>query len=197
MFQFFKDLVKGKRRSVKVVLAHKFKNGTKIYTYLEKDYEYILYMHEFTLQQIMNYHMIFQNDMNTVHNTIGKIKELNTQSITEQKPVNPGALTLLDFLLVANKESLGAKVELRNALFNMFFILEDEPEFTFSDVYMDAKLKLLDAEPEVKARFFTVLNPITDNLIKSYSESILNVSKGLKMSENPNGKEIRMNIEDF
>lgn len=202
MFEIFKNWLKPKKkRSVNLILAHKFKDGTKLYTYNEKDWELLMYMHDYTLQTIMNYHMIFNNDMNTVHNTIKKAKELVRKSITDSKPVDPSALSLLDFLLVANKESLNAKVELREALFNMYFILEEEPEFSFSDVYKDIKLKLLDAEPEVKARFFTMLNPIIENLIKSYSENILAVSSGMKEMKRMERKEplveIQMNIEDF
>ena len=186
------------KRNVKLILAHTFKNGTKMYTYNEKDWELIMYMHEYTLQEIMNYFMIFQNDKNTVNNTVAKIKEMNKKSITEGKPVDTDSLSLLDFLLVANNESKKAKETLREALFNMFFILEEEPEFTFSEVYKDIKLKMLDAEPEVKARFFIMLNPITENLIRTYSENILGVlNANLETNRKQPLKEINMNLEDF
>ena len=169
MFLFFKIrnlLAKKDKRRIPLTHVHTFKTGEKLYTYSKEYYGSIASRHYYALNEALNYITMYGADKKTVEKFFDTILEKNKQ-VTSGLNILDNALsinTLIEFQksYIFGKTSLQLKYQ--EMLFCMFYLLEDEIEGGYSDVFNEKKLSLINKDQEMRDVFFSSVQTIAKDL---------------------------------
>jgi len=154
------------KRRIPLMHVHTFKTGEKLYTYSKEYYGSIASRHYYALNEALNYITMYGADKKTVEKFFDTIIEKNKQVISGLNILDNALSinTLIEFQksYIFGKTSLQLKYQ--EMLFCMFYLLEDEIEGGYSDVYNEKKLSLINKDQEMRDVFFLSVQTIAKDL---------------------------------
>jgi len=164
---FFLNLfVKKDKRRIPLTHVHTFKTGEKLYTYSKEYYGSIASRHYYALNEALNYITMYGADKKTVEKFFDTILEKNKQVISGLNILDNALSinTLIEFQksYIFGKTSLQLKYQ--EMLFCMFYLLEDEIEGGYSDVFNEKKLSLINKDQDMRDVFFSSVQTIAKDL---------------------------------
>ena len=164
---FFLNLfVKKDKRRIPLTHVHTFKTGEKLYTYSKEYYGSIASRHYYALNEALNYITMYGADKKTVEKFFDTILEKNKQVISGINILDNALSinTLIEFQksYIFGKTSLQLKYQ--EMLFCMFYLLEDEIEGGYSDVFYEKKLSLINKDQDMRDVFFSSVQTIAKDL---------------------------------
>lgn len=164
---FFLNLfAKKDKRRIPLTHVHTFKTGEKLYTYSKEYYGSIASRHYYALNEALNYITMYGADKKTVEKFFDTILEKNKQVISGLNILDNALSinTLIEFQksYIFGKTSLQLKYQ--EMLFCMFYLLEDEIEGGYSDVFNEKKLSLINKDQEMRDVFFSSVQTIAKDL---------------------------------
>lgn len=164
---FFLNLfAKKDKRLIPLTHVHTFKTGEKLYTYSKEYYGSIASRHYYALNEALNYITMYGADKKTVEKFFDTILEKNKQVISGINILDNALSinTLIEFQksYIFGKTSLQLKYQ--EMLFCMFYLLEDEIEGGYSDVFNEKKLSLINKDQEMRDVFFSSVQTIAKDL---------------------------------
>ena len=158
--------VKKDKRRIPLTHVHTFKTGEKLYTYSKEYYGSIASRHYYALNEALNYITMYGADKKTVEKFFDTILEKNKQVISGLNILDNALSinTLIEFQksYIFGKTSLQLKYQ--EMLFCMFYLLEDEIEGGYSDVFNEKKLSLINKDQEMRDVFFSSVQTIAKDL---------------------------------
>ena len=198
---FFLNLfVKKDKRRIPLTHVHTFKTGEKLYTYSKEYYGSIASRHYYALNEALNYITMYGADKKTVEKFFDTIIEKNKQVISGINILDNALSinTLIEFQksYIFGKTSLQLKYQ--EMLFCMFYLLEDEIEGGYSDVFNEKKLSLINKDQEMRDVFFSsvqtiakdldiILEQNTEQMIKDIVKLLEIQSQSIQSTLNVNG----------
>ncbi len=164
---FFLNLfAKKDKRLIPLTHVHTFKTGEKLYTYSKEYYGSIASRHYYALNEALNYITMYGADKKTVEKFFDTILEKNKQVISGLNILDNALSinTLIEFQksYIFGKTSLQLKYQ--EMLFCMFYLLEDEIEGGYSDVFNEKKLSLINKDQDMRDVFFSSVQTIAKDL---------------------------------
>lgn len=154
------------KRRIPLTHVHTFKTGEKLYTYSKEYYGSIASRHYYALNEALNYITMYGADKKTVEKFFDTILEKNKQVISGINILDNALSinTLIEFQksYIFGKTSLQLKYQ--EMLFCMFYLLEDEIEGGYSDVFNEKKLSLINKDQEMRDVFFLSVQTIAKDL---------------------------------
>lgn len=154
------------KRLIPLTHVHTFKTGEKLYTYSKEYYGSIASRHYYALNEALNYITMYGADKKTVEKFFDTILEKNKQVISGINILDNALSinTLIEFQksYIFGKTSLQLKYQ--EMLFCMFYLLEDEIEGGYSDVFNEKKLSLINKDQEMRDVFFSSVQTIAKDL---------------------------------
>ena len=154
------------KRRIPLTHVHTFKTGEKLYTYSKEYYGSIASRHYYALNEALNYITMYGADKKTVEKFFDTILEKNKQVISGINILDNALSinTLIEFQksYIFGKTSLHLKYQ--EMLFCMFYLLEDEIEGGYSDVFNEKKLSLINKDQEMRDVFFSSVQTIAKDL---------------------------------
>jgi len=154
------------KRRIPLTHVHTFKTGEKLYTYSKEYYGSIASRHYYALNEALNYITMYGADKKTVEKFFDTILEKNKQVISGINILDNALSinTLIEFQksYIFGKTSLQLKYQ--EMLFCMFYLLDDEIEGGYSDVYNEKKLSLINKDQEMRDVFFLSVQTIAKDL---------------------------------
>ena len=164
---FFLNLfAKKDKRRIPLTHVHTFKTGEKLYTYSKEYYGSIASRHYYALNEALNYITMYGADKKTVEKFFDTILEKNKQVILGLNILDNALSinTLIEFQksYIFGKTSLQLKYQ--EMLFCMFYLLEDEIEGGYSDVFNEKKLSLINKDQKMRDVFFSSVQTIAKDL---------------------------------
>ena len=154
------------KRRIPLTHVHTFKTGEKLYTYSKEYYGSIASRHYYALNEALNYITMYGADKKTVEKFFDTILEKNKQVISGINILDNALSinTLIEFQksYIFGKTSLQLKYQ--EMLFCMFYLLEDEIEGGYSDVFNEKKLSLINKDKEMRDVFFSSVQTIAKDL---------------------------------
>ena len=198
---FFLNLfAKKDKRLIPLTHVHTFKTGEKLYTYSKEYYGSIASRHYYALNEALNYITMYGADKKTVEKFFDTILEKNKQVISGLNILDNALSinTLIEFQksYIFGKTSLQLKYQ--EMLFCMFYLLEDEIEGGYSDVFNEKKLSLINKDQEMRDVFFSsvqtiakdldiILEQNTEQMIKDIVKLLEIQSQSIQSTLNVNG----------
>ena len=153
-------------RKIPLIHVHTFKSGEKLYTYSKEYYGSIASRHYYALNEALNYITMYGADKKTVEKFFDTILDKNKQVISGINILDNALSinTLIEFQksYIFGKTSLQLKYQ--EMLFCMFYLLEDEIEGGYSDVFNEKKLSLINKDQEMRDVFFSSVQTIAKDL---------------------------------
>lgn len=154
------------KRKIPLIHVHTFKTGEKLYTYSKEHYGSIASRYYYALNKALNYITMYGTDEQTVKRFFDTLQD-KLKLILSGQNIQDNALsinTLVEFqkAYVFDKTSLQLKYQ--EMLFCMFYLLKDEIEGGYSDVFNAEKLKLINADSEMRDVFFSSVQNIAKDL---------------------------------
>jgi len=192
--------VKKDKRRIPLTHVHTFKTGEKLYTYSKEYYGSIASRHYYALNEALNYITMYGADKKTVEKFFDTILEKNKQVISGLNILDNALSinTLIEFQksYIFGKTSLQLKYQ--EMLFCMFYLLEDEIEGGYSDVFNEKKLSLINKDQEMRDVFFSsvqtiakdldiILEQNTEQMIKDIVKLLEIQSQSIQSTLNVNG----------
>lgn len=154
------------KRRIPLTHVHTFKTGEKLYTYSKEYYGSIASRHYYALNEALNYITMYGADKKTVEKFFDTILDKNKQVISGINILDNALSinTLIEFQksYIFGKTSLQLKYQ--EMLFCMFYLLEDEIEGGYSDVFNEKKLSLINKDKEMRDVFFSSVQTIAKDL---------------------------------
>ena len=154
------------KRRIPLTHVHTFKTGEKLYTYSKEYYGSIASRHYYALNEALNYITMYGADKKTVEKFFDTILEKNKQVISGINILDNALSinTLIEFQksYIFGKTSLQLKYQ--EMLFCMFYLLEDEIEGGYSDVFNEKKLSLINKDKDMRDVFFSSVQTIAKDL---------------------------------
>ena len=188
------------KRRIPLTHVHTFKTGEKLYTYSKEYYGSIASRHYYALNEALNYITMYGADKKTVEKFFDTILEKNKQVISGINILDNALSinTLIEFQksYIFGKTSLQLKYQ--EMLFCMFYLLEDEIEGGYSDVFNEKKLSLINKDQDMRDVFFSsvqtiakdldiILEQNTEQMIKDIVKLLEIQSQSIQSTLNVNG----------
>ena len=188
------------KRRIPLTHVHTFKTGEKLYTYSKEYYGSIASRHYYALNEALNYITMYGADKKTVEKFFDTILDKNKQVISGINILDNALSinTLIEFQksYIFGKTSLQLKYQ--EMLFCMFYLLEDEIEGGYSDVFNEKKLSLINKDQEMRDVFFSsvqtqakdldiILEQNTEQMIKDIVKLLEIQSQSIQSTLNVTG----------
>ena len=192
------------KRRIPLTHVHTFKTGEKLYTYSKEYYGSIASRHYYALNEALNYITMYGADKKTVEKFFDTILEKNKQVISGLNILDNALSinTLIEFQksYIFGKTSLQLKYQ--EMLFCMFYLLEDEIEGGYSDVFNEKKLSLINKDQDMRDVFFSsvqtiakdldiILEQNTEQMIKDIVKLLEIQSQSIQSTLNVNGQRMK------
>jgi len=155
-----------------LVLAHTFANGERLWTYPDDKIHLVCIAHEFTINEYKNFLLLLNQSMHESKILAEKVKEKIQYILTTGDYVKPSTdiLTLIEYQLTLPHKITEIENELKETLFCMFFLTDEEKPFVY-DIQANAKkIRLLNTDLEQKAKFFFALQDTAKTLTDSWKQ---------------------------
>ena len=155
-----------------MVLAHTFKSGERLWTYPEDKIQFVCIAHENETNEYKNFLMVLNQSLHESKILASKIVQ-NMENILNGDNVVKNAtetITLVNYQLSLPRKITEIENELKEVLFCMFFVTDDEVPYTYNEFENAKKIRLLNENLEQKAKFFFALTDTARALITTFNK---------------------------
>ena len=170
MFKRFRKKIQKVKEGM--VLAHTFKNGERLWTYPEDKIQFVCIAHENQTNEYKNFLMVLNQSLHESKILASKIVQ-NMENILSGDNVVKNAtetITLVNYQLSLPRKITEIENELKEVLFCMFFVTDDEVPYTYNEFENAKKIRLLNENLEQKAKFFFALTDTARALIDTFNK---------------------------
>ena len=170
MFKRFRKKIQKVKEGM--VLAHTFKNGERLWTYPEDKIQFVCIAHENQTNEYKNFLMVLNQSLHESKILASKIVQ-NMENILSGDNVVKNAtetITLVNYQLSLPRKITEIENELKEVLFCMFFVTDDEVPYTYNEFENAKKIRLLNEDLEQKAKFFFALTATAQALIDTFNK---------------------------
>ena len=170
MFKRFRKKIQKVKEGM--VLAHTFKSGERLWTYPEDKIQFVCIAHENETNEYKNFLMVLNQSLHESKILASKIVQ-NMENILNGDNVVKNAtetITLVNYQLSLPRKITEIENELKEVLFCMFFVTDDEVPYTYNEFENAKKIRLLNENLEQKAKFFFALTDTARALITTFNK---------------------------
>ena len=170
MFKKFRKKIQKVKEGM--VLAHTFKSGERLWTYPEDKIQFVCIAHENQTNEYKNFLMVLNQSLHESKILASKIVQ-NMENILSGDNVVKNAtetITLVNYQLSLPRKITEIENELKEVLFCMFFVTDDEVPYTYNEFENAKKIRLLNENLEQKAKFFFALTDTARALITTFNK---------------------------
>ena len=170
MFKRFRKKIQKVKEGM--VLAHTFKSGERLWTYPEDKIQFVCIAHENQTNEYKNFLMVLNQSLHESKILASKIVQ-NMENILSGDNVVKNAtetITLVNYQLSLPRKITEIENELKEVLFCMFFVTDDEVPYTYNEFENAKKIRLLNENLEQKAKFFFALTDTARALITTFNK---------------------------
>jgi hypothetical protein len=170
MFKRFRKKIQKVKEGM--VLAHTFKSGERLWTYPEDKIQFVCIAHENQTNEYKNFLMVLNQSLHESKILASKIVQ-NMENILSGDNVVKNAtetITLVNYQLSLPRKITEIENELKEVLFCMFFVTDDEVPYTYNEFENAKKIRLLNEDLEQKAKFFFALTDTARALIDTFNK---------------------------
>lgn len=170
MFKRFRKKIQKVKEGM--VLAHTFKSGERLWTYPEDKIQFVCIAHENQTNEYKNFLMVLNQSLHESKILASKIVQ-NMENILNGDNVVKNAtetITLVNYQLSLPRKITEIENELKEVLFCMFFVTDDEVPYTYNEFENAKKIRLLNEDLEQKAKFFFALTDTARALIDTFNK---------------------------
>ena len=170
MFKKFRKKIQKVKEGM--ILAHTFKSGERLWTYPEDKIQFVCIAHENQTNEYKNFLMVLNQSLHESKILASKIVQ-NMENILSGDNVVKNAtetITLVNYQLSLPRKITEIENELKEVLFCMFFVTDDEVPYTYNEFENAKKIRLLNEDLEQKAKFFFALTDTARALITTFNK---------------------------
>ena len=170
MFKRFRKKIQKVKEGM--ILAHTFKSGERLWTYPEDKIQFVCIAHENQTNEYKNFLMVLNQSLHESKILASKIVQ-NMENILSGDNVVKNAtetITLVNYQLSLPRKITEIENELKEVLFCMFFVTDDEVPYTYNEFENAKKIRLLNENLEQKAKFFFALTDTARALIVTFNK---------------------------
>ena len=170
MFKRFRKKIQKVKEGM--VLAHTFKSGERLWTYPEDKIQFVCIAHENETNEYKNFLMVLNQSLHESKILASKIVQ-NMENILNGDNVVKNAtetITMVNYQLSLPRKITEIENELKEVLFCMFFVTDDEVPYTYNEFENAKKIRLLNEDLEQKAKFFFALTDTARALITTFNK---------------------------
>ena len=170
MFKRFRKKIQKVKEGM--ILAHTFKSGERLWTYPEDKIQFVCIGHENQTNEYKNFLMVLNQSLHESKILASKIVQ-NMENILSGDNVVKNAtetITLVNYQLSLPRKITEIENELKEVLFCMFFVTDDEVPYTYNEFENAKKIRLLNENLEQKAKFFFALTDTARALIDTFNK---------------------------
>ena len=170
MFKKFRKKIQKVKEGM--ILAHTFKSGERLWTYPEDKIQFVCIAHENQTNEYKNFLMVLNQSLHESKILASKIVQ-NMENILNGDNVVKNAtetITLVNYQLSLPRKITEIENELKEVLFCMFFVTDDEVPYTYNEFENAKKIRLLNEDLEQKAKFFFALTATAKALIATFNK---------------------------
>ena len=170
MFKKFRKKIQKVKEGM--ILAHTFKSGERLWTYPEDKIQFVCIAHENETNEYKNFLMVLNQSLHESKILASKIVQ-NMENILNGDNVVKNAtetITLVNYQLSLPRKITEIENELKEVLFCMFFVTDDEVPYTYNEFENAKKIRLLNEDLEQKAKFFFALTDTARALIDTFNK---------------------------
>ena len=170
MFKRFRKKIQKVKEGM--ILAHTFKSGERLWTYPEDKIQFVCIAHENQTNEYKNFLMVLNQSLHESKILASKIVQ-NMENILSGDNVVKNAtetITLVNYQLSLPRKITEIENELKDVLFCMFFVTDDEVPYTYNEFENAKKIRLLNENLEQKAKFFFALTDTARALIDTFNK---------------------------
>lgn len=170
MFKRFRKKIQKVKEGM--ILAHTFKSGERLWTYPEDKIQFVCIAHENQTNEYKNFLMVLNQSLHESKILASKIVQ-NMENILSGDNVVKNAtetITLVNYQLSLPRKITEIENELKEVLFCMFFVTDDEVPYTYNEFENAKKIRLLNENLEQKAKFFFALTATARALIDTFNK---------------------------
>ena len=170
MFKRFRKKIQKVKEGM--ILAHTFKSGERLWTYREDKIQFVCIAHENQTNEYKNFLMVLNQSLHESKILASKIVQ-NMENILSGDNVVKNAtetITLVNYQLSLPRKITEIENELKEVLFCMFFVTDDEVPYTYNEFENAKKIRLLNEDLEQKAKFFFALTDTAKALIATFNK---------------------------
>ena len=170
MFKRFRKKIQKVKEGM--ILAHTFKSGERLWTYREDKIQFVCIAHENPTNAYKNFLMVLNQSLHESKILASKIVQ-NMENILSGDNVVKNAtetITLVNYQLSLPRKITEIENELKEVLFCMFFVTDDEVPYTYNEFENAKKIRLLNENLEQKAKFFFALTDTARALIDTFNK---------------------------
>lgn len=170
MFKKFRKKIQKVKEGM--ILAYTFKSGERLWTYPEDKIQFVCIAHENQTNEYKNFLMVLNQSLHESKILASKIVQ-NMENILSGDNVVKNAtetITLVNYQLSLPRKITEIENELKEVLFCMFFVTDDEVPYTYNEFENAKKIRLLNENLEQKAKFFFALTDTARALIATFNK---------------------------
>ena len=170
MFKRFRKKIQKVKEGM--ILAYTFKSGERLWTYPEDKIQFVCIAHENQTNEYKNFLMVLNQSLHESKILASKIVQ-NMENILSGDNVVKNAtetITLVNYQLSLPRKITEIENELKEVLFCMFFVTDDEVPYTYNEFENAKKIRLLNEDLEQKAKFFFALTDTARALIDTFNK---------------------------
>ena len=170
MFKKFRKKIQKVKEGM--ILAYTFKSGERLWTYPEDKIQFVCIAHENQTNEYKNFLMVLNQSLHESKILASKIVQ-NMENILSGDNVVKNAtetITLVNYQLSLPRKITEIENELKEVLFCMFFVTDDEVPYTYNEFENAKKIRLLNENLEQKAKFFFALTATARALIDTFNK---------------------------
>ena len=170
MFKKFRKKIQKVKEGM--ILAYTFKSGERLWTYPEDKIQFVCIAHENQTNEYKNFLMVLNQSLHESKILASKIVQ-NMENILSGDNVVKNAtetITMVNYQLSLPRKITEIENELKEVLFCMFFVTDDEVPYTYNEFENAKKIRLLNENLEQKAKFFFALTDTARALIDTFNK---------------------------
>ena len=155
-----------------MILAHTFKSGERLWTYPEDKIQFVCIAHENETNEYKNFLMVLNQSLHESKILASKIVQNMENILNGEDRVKNATetITLVNYQLSLPRKITEIENELKEVLFCMFFVTDDEVPYTYNEFENAKKIRLLNENLEQKAKFFFALTDTARALIDTFNK---------------------------
>ena len=170
MFKRFRKKIQKVKEGM--ILAHNFKSGERLWTYPEDKIQFVCSAHENQTNEYKNFLMVLNQSLHESKILASKIVQNMENILNGEDRVKNATetITLVNYQLSLPRKITEIENELKEVLFCMFFVTDDEVPYTYNEFENAKKIRLLNENLEQKAKFFFALTDTARALIDTFNK---------------------------
>lgn len=170
MFKKFRKKIQKVKEGM--ILAHTFKSGERLWTYPEDKIQFVCIAHENQTNEYKNFLMVLNQSLHESKILASKIVQNMENILNGEDRVKNATetITLVNYQLSLPRKITEIENELKEVLFCMFFVTDDEVPYTYNEFENAKKIRLLNENLEQKAKFFFALTDTARALIDTFNK---------------------------